>query len=56
MQPSYDHEHDGCYNNSYTNTTHIQSGCSHINTDCMDPVEDYDRQWTKREKEDIYAP
>ena len=44
---SYDHDHDGCCNNLYTNATHIQPSFSHINTDCMDSVEDYDRQWAK---------
>jgi hypothetical protein len=28
---------------------HIQPRFSHINTDCMDSVEDYDRQWAKRQ-------
>ena len=34
---------------SYTNATHIQPSFSHINTDCMDSVKDYDRQWAKRQ-------
>jgi hypothetical protein len=34
---------------SYTNATQIQPSFSHINTDCMDSVEDYDRQWEKRQ-------
>jgi len=34
---------------SYTNATHIQPSFSHINADCMDSIEDYDRQWEKRQ-------
>jgi hypothetical protein len=30
---------------SYINATHIQPSFSHIKSDCMDSVEDYDRQW-----------
>lgn len=40
---------------SLTNTTHIQPNCSHINTDCMHFIEDFDKQWAKRENEYIYA-
>jgi hypothetical protein len=41
---------------SLTKTTHIQPNCSHINTDCMNYIEDFDKQWAKRENEYIYAP
>jgi len=41
---------------SLTNTTNIQPNCSHINTDCMNSIEHFDKQWAKRENEYIYAP
>jgi hypothetical protein len=37
------------FNIIYLSFIHIQPSFSHINTDCMDSVKDYDRKWAKRQ-------